>query len=68
MKYGVGSGRLMKSLAASLKSPVSAGCLNANYSDSGRNDLLWYDNYDLEAGSYCWGSQYTGDDNLEFLA
>lgn len=35
VKYGVGSGRLMKSLAASLKSPVSAGCLNANYSDSG---------------------------------
>jgi len=35
VKYGVGSGRLGKSLASSLKAPVSAGCMNANYSDSG---------------------------------
>jgi len=35
VKYGVGSGRLMKTLSTSLKSPVMAGCISANYSDSG---------------------------------
>lgn len=35
VKYGVGSGRLMKALSMSLKSPASAGCVCANYSDSG---------------------------------
>lgn len=35
VKYGVGSGRLGRRLFSSLKAPVSAGCLNANYSDSG---------------------------------
>lgn len=35
VKYGVGSGRLSKTLASSLKAPALAGCLNANYSDSG---------------------------------
>merc|ERR1712168_892793 len=35
VKYGVGSGRLMKTLSSSLKAPVSAGAINANYSDAG---------------------------------
>merc|ERR1719481_421351 len=35
VKYGVGSGRLMKSLSTAVKSPAVAGCINANYSDSG---------------------------------
>jgi len=35
IKYGVGSGRLMKALAKSIKSPLAAGSINANYSDSG---------------------------------
>jgi len=35
VKYGVGSGRLMKTLSTAVKSPAVAGCINANYSDSG---------------------------------
>jgi len=35
VKYGVGTGRLGRTLASSLKAPVSAGAINANYSDAG---------------------------------
>jgi len=35
IKYGVGNGRLSKAVATSIKNPALAGCINANYSDSG---------------------------------